>query len=76
MRVEGIPVLGGGELLEEIAARHQIGEILVSVRDMDPVKLAELLTRCNALGVRLRRMRFTIDEVRPPIVLRHDQRGA
>jgi UDP-GlcNAc:undecaprenyl-phosphate GlcNAc-1-phosphate transferase len=77
LRVEGIPVLGGGDRLEAVVARYRIAEILVSVRDMEPDKLAELLSRCTALGVRLRRMRFTIDDVRTPIVLvRDQQRGA
>jgi UDP-GlcNAc:undecaprenyl-phosphate GlcNAc-1-phosphate transferase len=73
LRVEGVPVLGGGDRLEDLVARHQIAEVLLSVRDMEPARLTELLARCTALGVRLRRMRFTIDEVRTPIVLVHDQ---
>jgi UDP-GlcNAc:undecaprenyl-phosphate GlcNAc-1-phosphate transferase len=74
LRLEGIPVLGGSDQLEEIVARHQIAEVLISIRDMEAAKLTELLNRCNALGIRLRRMRFTIDEVRSPIVLVHDQK--
>ncbi|HXW05569.1 MAG TPA: hypothetical protein VD833_10090 [Vicinamibacterales bacterium] len=73
LRFEGIPVLGGLDRLEELVARHDVQEVLVSVRDLDSDRLAALLDRCAALGIRLRRMRFTIDEVRPPIVLVHDQ---
>jgi UDP-GlcNAc:undecaprenyl-phosphate GlcNAc-1-phosphate transferase len=77
LRVEGIPVLGGGDRLEDLVTRLEIAEVLVSVRDMESAKLAELLNRCSTLGIRLRRMRFTIDEVHTPIVLVHDQqRGA
>ena len=79
LHVEGIPVLGGSDQLAALVARHAIAEVLVSVKDITASRLADLLAECNTLGVRLSRMRFSIDEVRPPIVLRHDQhtsRGA
>jgi UDP-GlcNAc:undecaprenyl-phosphate/decaprenyl-phosphate GlcNAc-1-phosphate transferase len=76
LHIEGIPVLGGGDDLAALVARHAIKEILVSVRDISASRLADLLAECNTLGVRLSRMRFSIDEVRPPIVLRHDQHNS
>lgn len=76
LSVEGIPVLGGSHQLADIVARHAIAEVLVSVRDVGPGRLADLLDECNALGVTLRRMRFSIDEVRSPTVLRHDQHNS
>jgi UDP-GlcNAc:undecaprenyl-phosphate GlcNAc-1-phosphate transferase len=76
LRLEGIPVLGGGDSLAEIVARHQIVEGLISIRDIEPVRLAELLESCRSLGVTLRRMRFSIDEVRTPSIVRRDQHGS
>jgi UDP-GlcNAc:undecaprenyl-phosphate GlcNAc-1-phosphate transferase len=73
MRLEGIPVLGGGDSLEAVVVRHDIAEILISIRDIEPGRLAELLQECQRLRVTLRRMRFTIDEVRLPSVVRRGQ---
>jgi UDP-GlcNAc:undecaprenyl-phosphate GlcNAc-1-phosphate transferase len=71
LRVEGIPVLGTSAALADIVARYQIAEILVSIRDIEAGRLADLLQQCNGLGVTLRRMRFSIDEVRtPPTLIR------
>jgi len=74
--VEGIPVLGSSDQLADIVARHTIAEVLVSVRDLGAARLSELLAECHAHGVTLRRMRFSIDEVRSPTVLRHDQQNS
>jgi UDP-GlcNAc:undecaprenyl-phosphate GlcNAc-1-phosphate transferase len=76
LRFEGIPVFGGKDLIPDLVARHNIREILVSVSDLDSSRLTELLEQCNRLGVKLRRMRFSLDEVRAPIVLRHDQQNS
>jgi UDP-GlcNAc:undecaprenyl-phosphate GlcNAc-1-phosphate transferase len=77
VRIEGIPVLGPVGNLREIVARHEIAEILVSIRDIEPARLTDLLQQCDALRVRLRRMRFSIDEVRtPPTLVRRDQPGS
>jgi UDP-GlcNAc:undecaprenyl-phosphate/decaprenyl-phosphate GlcNAc-1-phosphate transferase len=76
LRLEGIPVLGGSDSLANVVARHEIAEVVISIRDMDPSRLAELLEQCRALGVTLRRMRFTIDEVRTPTLVRRDQQSS
>ena len=74
MRLEGIPVLGGGDSLEAVVMRHEIAEILISIRDIEPGRLAELLQECQRLKITLRRMRFSIDEVRMPSIVRRNQR--
>jgi UDP-GlcNAc:undecaprenyl-phosphate GlcNAc-1-phosphate transferase len=76
VHVEGIPVLGDSSQMAAIVARHAITEILISIRDMTPGRVSELLAECTTLGVRLRRMRFSIDDVRPPGILRHDQHNS
>ena len=76
LRLEGIPVLGARDELAAIVARHEIAELLISIRDVDSNRLAELLQLCNTLGVRVRRMRFSIDEVRLPTLVRRDQSSA
>jgi len=76
LRLEGVPVLGGSDSLSGIVARHKIVEVLISIRDIEPARLAELLESCRSLGVTLRRMRFTIDEVRTPSIVRRDQHGS
>ena len=76
LHVEGIPVLGGSDRLADIVARHKVEQILVSIKDIEATRLATLLDQCNTLGVSLRRMRFSIDEVRIATVLRHDQHNS
>ena len=73
VRVEGVPVLGGIDNLEEIVSRYQIAQILISIRDLETHRLTALVERCNALGVGVRRMRFSIDEVRVPTLVGRDQ---
>jgi len=73
MRVEGIPVLGDRDSLATIVMRHDIAEIVISIRDLDPSQLTELLQECQRLQITLRRMRFSIDEVRPPTIVRRNQ---
>jgi UDP-GlcNAc:undecaprenyl-phosphate GlcNAc-1-phosphate transferase len=76
LHIEGIQVLGGSERLADIVARHGIAQILVSIKNIESARLTDLLNQCNTLGVSLRRMRFSIDEVRPSTVLRHDQQNS
>ena len=73
MRVEGIPVLGGRESLAAIVTRHDIAELVISIRDLEPSQLTDLLQECEHLRITLRRMRFSIDEVRPPTIVRRNQ---
>jgi UDP-GlcNAc:undecaprenyl-phosphate GlcNAc-1-phosphate transferase len=71
MRVDGIPVLGSSEDLEAVAARMRVVEVIISVRQIDGERVEAIRKRCAALGIRVRRMRFNIDELRPaPTVVR------
>ena len=72
--IEGIPVLGTIEDLGPIVTRHQISELLVSIRDLDAGHLDDLLKRSHKHSLTLRRMRFSVDEVRAvPSVVRHER---
>ena len=72
--IEGIPVLGTIEDLGAMVTRHQISELLVAIRDLDAGRLDDLLKRSHNHGLTLRRMRFSVDEVRAvPSVLRHER---
>jgi UDP-GlcNAc:undecaprenyl-phosphate GlcNAc-1-phosphate transferase len=74
LTVEGVPVLGGWQELPAIARRHQVAEVLVSIRELDSTRLPELLAQCNRLGLSLRRMRFCIDEIRSAVtIVRHER---
>ena len=72
--IEGIPVLGTTEDLGPIVTRHQISELLVAIRDLEAGQLDDLLKRSHNHGLTLRRMRFSVDEVRAvPSVVRHER---
>ena len=72
--IEGIPVLGRLDDLERIISRYQVSELLVAIRDLQPAAIDDLLKRCNQYGLTLRRMRFSVDEIRAvPTVLRRER---
>ena len=74
LRVEGIPVVGRREDLPGLVRQYGVTELLVSMRDIDNAEMHALLIECRGLGVTLRRMRFSIDEVRSvAAVVRHDR---
>ena len=74
LRVEGIPVVGRREDLPGLVRQYGVTELLVSMRDIDNTEMHALLIECRGLGVTLRRMRFSIDEVRSvAAVVRHDR---
>jgi UDP-GlcNAc:undecaprenyl-phosphate GlcNAc-1-phosphate transferase len=69
--IEGLPVLGTLGNLGPIAARYKITELLVAIRDLDAGGLEALLDTSRRHGLTLRRMRFSLDEVRAvPTVVR------
>jgi UDP-GlcNAc:undecaprenyl-phosphate/decaprenyl-phosphate GlcNAc-1-phosphate transferase len=71
LRVEGIPVLGTSDDLEAVASRMGVADLIISVRQIDTAQLETIRNRCAELGIRVRRMRFNIDELRPtPTVVR------
>jgi UDP-GlcNAc:undecaprenyl-phosphate/decaprenyl-phosphate GlcNAc-1-phosphate transferase len=72
--IEGIPVLGSVEELEGIVRRYGISDLLVAIRDLEIGELEKLLNHSQHYGVTLRRMRFSVDEVRTmPTVVRHER---
>jgi UDP-GlcNAc:undecaprenyl-phosphate GlcNAc-1-phosphate transferase len=72
--IEGVPVLGTLKDLPSLAKRHEIAELLVAIRDIDTAHLDRVLTESRRLDVSLRRMRFSIDEVRNiPNVIRRER---
>jgi len=71
LRVEGIPVLGSSDDLEAVVAEMSITELIISVRQIEGERVDAIRKRCAALGIKVRRMRFNIDELRPtPTVVR------
>ena len=71
LRVDGIPVLGTSDDLETVAAKMSVAELIISVRQIDNERIDSIRKRCATLGIRVRRMRFNIDELRPtPTVVR------
>jgi UDP-GlcNAc:undecaprenyl-phosphate/decaprenyl-phosphate GlcNAc-1-phosphate transferase len=72
--IEGIPVLGTFADLPALARRHAIVELLVAIRDIETGRLDHVLGESRRLDLSLRRMRFSIDEVRSiPSVIRHER---
>ncbi len=71
LRVDGIPVLGSSDDLEAVAAKMRVAELIISARQIDTERVDAIRDRCAALGIRVRRMRLNIDELRPtPTVVR------
>jgi FlaA1/EpsC-like NDP-sugar epimerase len=74
MRIDGIPVLGTLEDLERLTSAWGVTDVIVSARDIDPDRLDALRERGSLLGVRVRRMRLDLDELRPAAkVLRRER---
>jgi UDP-GlcNAc:undecaprenyl-phosphate/decaprenyl-phosphate GlcNAc-1-phosphate transferase len=64
-RLDGIPVLGTSENLEQLAATWGVTDVIVSARNIEVDRLDLLRERCSLLGIRVRRMRLDLDELRP-----------
>jgi UDP-GlcNAc:undecaprenyl-phosphate/decaprenyl-phosphate GlcNAc-1-phosphate transferase len=72
--IEGIPVLGTLDDLGALATRHQVAQLLVAIRDIEISHLDYVLNESRRLELSLRRMRFSVDEVRAvPSVLRRER---
>ena len=72
--IEGTPVLGTLDDLPALASQHAVSELLVAIRDIDPAHLEYVLKETRRLNVSLRRMRFSIDEIRGvPSVIRRER---
>jgi UDP-GlcNAc:undecaprenyl-phosphate/decaprenyl-phosphate GlcNAc-1-phosphate transferase len=74
MLIEGIRVQGTIDDLGTLARRHEVTELLVAIRDIEIGHLEYVLDLCRRHGLMLRRMRFSVDEVRTvPSVIRHER---
>jgi UDP-GlcNAc:undecaprenyl-phosphate GlcNAc-1-phosphate transferase len=75
-RVDGLPVLGPFTALAAVAERHGVSEVIVSIRDMSRERLAEVAATCRDHGLRVRTMRFALDEIGPVPYVRHDSQAS
>jgi len=64
-RIDGIPVLGTLDDLERLTAVWGVTDVIVSARNVDPDRLEALRERSGLLGIRVRRMKLELDELRP-----------
>jgi UDP-GlcNAc:undecaprenyl-phosphate GlcNAc-1-phosphate transferase len=72
--IDGIPVLGTLDDIEAVAASMSVVELIISVRHLEPSRIEEIRRRCAAIGVKVRRMRLNIDELRStPTVVRRER---
>ena len=65
LRIDGIPVLGTSDDLERLVRAWGVTDVIVSARDVPAERLDTLRDRSSVLGIRLRRMRLDLDELRP-----------
>ena len=73
LRLEGVPVLGTFDDLPDLLVKHQIAEVIVSIKAIDRMRLAEAAALCREHGVTIRSMRFALEEIGPVPTVRHAQ---
>lgn len=73
LHVEGVPVLGTFDDLAALLAAHDIAELVVSIKMLDRMRLAEAAAICRDGGVTIRSMRFALEDIGPVPALRHVQ---
>jgi FlaA1/EpsC-like NDP-sugar epimerase len=73
LHVEGVPVLGTFDNLPALLAAHDITELLVSIKGIDRMRLAEVAAVCRERGVTIRTMRFALEDIGPVPALRQVQ---
>jgi UDP-GlcNAc:undecaprenyl-phosphate/decaprenyl-phosphate GlcNAc-1-phosphate transferase len=74
LRLEGVPVVGTVDDLDALLERMAISELVVSIKTLDRMRLAEVAASCRDRGVSIRSMRFALEEVGPIPAIRHAQR--
>lgn len=72
-RIEGVPIVGTFDDLDSLLAEKDIGELVISIRGLDRMRLAEAATICRERGVTVRSMRFALEEIGPVPTIRHAQ---
>jgi UDP-GlcNAc:undecaprenyl-phosphate GlcNAc-1-phosphate transferase len=73
LRLEGVPVLGKFADLPALLVKHEVAEVIVSIKALDRQRLAETAALCRELGVTVRTMRFALEEIGPVPAVRHAQ---
>jgi UDP-GlcNAc:undecaprenyl-phosphate GlcNAc-1-phosphate transferase len=64
LRVEGIRVLGRMSDLPRIATALDVSEVAIGIRDLTSERFLEIAALCDTNGLHLRRMRFSLEDVR------------
>jgi FlaA1/EpsC-like NDP-sugar epimerase len=54
MRVAGMPVLGGGDAIHTLVARHRIEMVLIAIPSATGTEMTRILELCHAAGVECR----------------------
>jgi UDP-GlcNAc:undecaprenyl-phosphate GlcNAc-1-phosphate transferase len=63
--IHGLKVLAANGDLTELCKKHQVDELLISSSKMPDDRVQEIVARCNEKDITVRRMRITIEELRP-----------
>jgi UDP-GlcNAc:undecaprenyl-phosphate GlcNAc-1-phosphate transferase len=63
--IHGLKVLAANGDLTAVCKQHGVDELLISSSKMSDQRVQEIVLRCNEEEITVRRMRITIDEVRP-----------
>jgi UDP-GlcNAc:undecaprenyl-phosphate GlcNAc-1-phosphate transferase len=66
-RVLDVPVLGGGNDLEEILAVWKPQALIVSTAKLTPARVSDMRRVCEQAGVPILRLRFGLEPLRPEI---------
>ena len=73
LHVEGVPVLGTFDSLPALLAAHDVTELVVSIKAIDRLRLAEAAAICRDRGITIRSMRFALEDIGPVPALRQVQ---
>jgi len=60
-----LKVLAANGDLTEVCRQHNVDELLISSSKMSDERVQEIVLRCNEEEITVRRMRITIEELRP-----------
>jgi UDP-GlcNAc:undecaprenyl-phosphate GlcNAc-1-phosphate transferase len=63
--IHGLKVLAANGDLTAVCKQHEVDEVLISSSKMSEERVQEIVLRCNEVEITVRRMRITIEELRP-----------
>lgn len=63
--IHGLKVLSANGDLTAVCKQHEVDELLISSSKMSDERVQEIVLRCNEEEIIVRRMRITIEELRP-----------